>query len=173
MSRVRFGLCSLIAIFLGLRSFDDVAAFARVQLSSWPFAFHPDDNAQDAAQVHLKQPISSDSHSPQQHQNINNKPEITSQKKNANTPPPGQTRLTPSHSSPSHNTPTSPPPKTQEYTSPARPSTPSTAVSPVVRLRLGRRVACAFRRHRWMGLMKRWTSRWVGRRRRRRGRRWM
>ena len=66
----------LIAIFLVLRSFDDVAAFARVQLSSWPFAFHPDDNAQDAAQVHLKQPFSSDSHSPQQHQKINTEENI-------------------------------------------------------------------------------------------------
>lgn len=64
----------LIAIFLVLRSFDDVAAFARVQLSSWPFAFHPDDNVQDAAQVHLKQPFSSNSHShshQQQHQSLN------------------------------------------------------------------------------------------------------
>ncbi|KAI0091237.1 Metallo-dependent phosphatase-like protein [Irpex rosettiformis] len=68
-------LVPLVAIFLVLRSFDDLAAFARVQLASWPFAFHPDDNAQDAAQIHLKQPFSSDSHShstsQKQHQDLN------------------------------------------------------------------------------------------------------
>jgi hypothetical protein len=48
----------LIAIFLVIRSFDNVVA--RLQLSSWPFALHPEQNTEDSTneQVHLQHPLS-------------------------------------------------------------------------------------------------------------------
>lgn len=65
-------LVPLVAIFFVLRS----SAFARVQLSSWPFAFHPDEPTQDAAQAHLQRPFEasdppSHDHSHKAHQHLN------------------------------------------------------------------------------------------------------